>query len=102
MKALSLLNIFILVTILRGPALAATRQEAEAALASAKQAETEAGKLGNRWAPAEAMLKAAQAALDAQDWEKAVAAAAEAGALAQRAIAQSKEQDTAWRDAVIR
>lgn len=84
------------------PTHAATLQEAEAAVASAQQKEAEAGKLGNRWVPAEAMLKAAQKALDDQDFDHAFAAAAEAQALAERAIAQSKEQETAWHDAVIR
>jgi len=81
---------------------AATQQEAEAALAAARQKEAEAGKLGDRWLPAEAMLKAAQKALEDQDFDHALAAAAEAQALTERAIAQSKEQETAWHDAVIR
>lgn len=81
---------------------AATQAEAEAAFAKATQTETEAGKTGNRWLPAEAALKAAKAALDAKDWDKAATQADQAQALAARAIEQSHEQETAWQDAVIR
>ncbi len=85
-----------------GTAQAATQAEAEAAFAKATQTETDAGKTGNRWLPAEAALKAAKAALDAKDWDKAAAQADQAQALAARAIEQSHEQETAWQDAVIR
>jgi hypothetical protein len=71
-------------------------------LAKAIGAEAEAGKLGNRWVPTETALKDARAALAAQKWDDAQAAATEALALAQRSIAQSHEQATAWRDAVVR
>jgi len=81
---------------------AASHAEAEAALASAVQAEATAAQLGNRWLPAEAALKAARAALAARSWDKSMVEAAKAHALAQRAIEQSHEQETAWRDAVIR
>ncbi len=81
---------------------AASQAEAEAALDSAVQAEAAAAQLGNRWLPAEAALKAARTALAAQSWDKAVSEAAKAHALALRAIEQSHEQETAWRDAVIR
>jgi hypothetical protein len=99
MKVLLALALLILAS---SAAYAATQQDAEAALARAKQVEAEAGKLGNRWVPAEAMLKSAEKSIEDQDWDKAVAAATEAQALAERAIAQSKEQESAWRDAVIR
>ncbi len=81
---------------------AASQAEAEAALASAVQAEATAAQLGNRWLPAEAALKAARTALAAQSWDKSASEASKAHALAQRAIEQSHEQETAWRDAVIR
>ncbi len=66
------------------------------------QAEAQAGALGNRWVPAEAALKAAKAALAAQSWDIAAAEASKAHAMALRAVEQSKEQETAWRDAVVR
>jgi len=81
---------------------AASQAEAEAAFAGAMQAEARAGALGNRWVPAEAALKAAKAALAAHAWDNAAAEAARAHDLALRAVEQSNEQETAWRDAVIR
>ena len=84
-----------------GAAHAADKATAEAALATATQAENEAGTLGNRWVPAEAALKAAKVALAKGAWDEAAAQAEQAHALATRAIEQSHEQETAWRDAVI-
>ncbi|MBN8890798.1 MAG: hypothetical protein BGP12_01550 [Rhodospirillales bacterium 70-18] len=81
---------------------AADKTEAETALAAAVKAEDAAGQVGNRWVPAEAALKAAKAALAAGAWDKAVAEAAVAQAMANRAVEQSHEQETAWRDAVVR
>ncbi|ODU54508.1 MAG: hypothetical protein ABS99_09205 [Acetobacteraceae bacterium SCN 69-10] len=69
---------------------AADKTEAETALAAAVKAEDEAA------------LKAAKAALAAGAWDKAVAEAAVAQAMANRAVEQSHEQETAWRDAVVR
>lgn len=85
-----------------GAAWAADKQAAEAALAAAQRAEAEAGRYGNRWLPAEAALKAACQAIAAGTYDAAVAAAGRAHALAVRAIEQSKEQETSWRDAVVR
>jgi hypothetical protein len=72
------------------------------ALAAAKQAEAEAAKYDNRWVPAEAALKAAETAVAQQAWDTAVAEANKARAMGLRAVEQSKEQETAWHDAVIR
>jgi len=83
-------------------AYAADKAEAESAIAGAVRAEDLAGKLGNRWIPAEASLKAAKAAFVAGTWDTAVAEATRARLLAERAVEQSNEQKTAWRDAVIR
>jgi hypothetical protein len=84
------------------PAYAATQAEAEAALADARKAEAEASKYDNRWVPAEAALKAAETAIAQQAWDTAVAAANTARTMGWRAVEQSKEQETAWHDAVIR
>jgi hypothetical protein len=101
MKVLAAFIVLALSIILSSPSRAVTQQEAEAALTAARQVESEAGRRGDRWVPAEAALKAAQAAMDAKDWDKAASAAAEARALAERAIQQSKDQETVWQDAVI-
>ena len=81
---------------------ASDKSQAEAALASAHRQEEQAGKLGNRWLPAEAALKNAAKAIAAGDWDKAVAEADDAKAMAARAIEQAHEQETAWREMVIR
>lgn len=96
----SLLALLLLAS-LTVPAYAATQAEAEAALASATQAEASAAP-GNRWVPTEAALNAAKAAIAKQSWDEAVAQATTAHSLALRSIEQSKEQETAWHDAVIR
>lgn len=85
-----------------GAAQAADRASAKAALRAAVRQEDEAGKSGNRWLPAEAALRAARTALAAGQWDEAQAQADRAGELAARAVEQSREQETAWRDAVIR
>jgi hypothetical protein len=81
---------------------AATQAEAEKALADAKQAEAEAARYNNRWLPAEAALTAAEKAITVQSWDEAVAQANKARAMGLRAVEQSREQETAWHDAVIR
>ena len=83
-------------------AFAATKEQAEMALTNAIQAEDAAAAAGNRWLPAETALKAAKAALAAGSWDQAVTQASTAKAMAVRALEQSREQDAAWRDAVIR
>jgi len=86
---------------LSAPAFAATQAEAEMAVAAAVKADAQAVP-GNRWVPTVTALKAAQKALAAKDWDTAAAQAALAQALALRSVEQSKEQETAWQDAVIR
>lgn len=81
---------------------AADKAQAETAVAGAVSAEDAAARLGNRWIPAEASLKAAKAALISGNWDTAVTEATKARLLAERAVEQSNEQKTAWRDAVIR
>ncbi len=83
-------------------AFAATREQAEAALADAVKAEDAAAKAGNKWLPAETALKAAKTALAAGSWDQADAQAMAAKAMAVRAVEQARDQETAWRDAVIR
>lgn len=92
----------ILVVPLSFGAIAATKEQAEAAVADAIQAEGMAAKAGNKWLPAETALKAARAALAAASWDQAAAQAMTAKALALRAVEQAREQETAWHDAVIR
>lgn len=81
---------------------AADKTQAETAVAGAISAEDAAGRLGNRWLPAEASLKAAKAALASGNWDMAVTQATRTRLFAERAVEQSNEQKTVWRDAIIR
>ncbi|HKM65103.1 MAG TPA: hypothetical protein VJY39_21705 [Acidisphaera sp.] len=96
------LGIAVALASLAATAHAAKQEDAQAALADARQAEAQAASYGNRWLPAEAALKAAQDALAKQAWDDAIAQANRAKALAQRAVEQSRDQEARWRDAVIR
>jgi hypothetical protein len=93
---------FVSLAIFSVSAHAATQAEAEAAVADAKRAEAAAAQYNNRWVPAETALAAAEKAIAAQAWDEAVAQATKASAMGMRAVEQSKEQETAWHDAVIR
>lgn len=81
---------------------AVDKAQADGALAAAHEQEEAAGKLGNRWLPAETALKDASKAMAAGEWDKAIAEADAAKALATRAIEQAHEQETAWREMVIK
>ena len=81
---------------------ASTEDDFKAALAAAQAAEKEAGSLKNQWIPTEQALAAAQKAAAAGDFDTAVKQARQAEALAKASIAQAKEQETAWRDGVVR
>jgi membrane-bound lytic murein transglycosylase B len=83
------------------PACAASQSEAVAAVQAAVAAEAAAAP-GNRWVPAESALKAAKAAIERQAWDEAVLQAGIARTLALRSVEQSREQETAWHDAVVR
>jgi type II secretory pathway component HofQ len=78
---------------------ASTQADFDAALTAA---EKDAGALKNQWTTTEEVLAAAKKAAAAGDFDAAVAAARQAEALAKASIAQAKEQDSAWKDGVIR
>jgi hypothetical protein len=84
------------------PAFAATEADYKAAYAAAEVANGEAGKLRNQWTTTAAMLAAAKKAADAGDFDKAVAAAKEAEALAKASIFQATSEKTLWKDLEIR
>ena len=84
------------------PALAATQEEAEAALAAAQATETDALNAKAAWIPTETALTDAKKAIAAGNWDAAKKAADEALALAKLSIEQANEQTTSWRIAVFR
>ena len=80
---------------------AGTQADFDAAYAAAQSAEKGAGALKNQWTTTEQVLAAAKKAAAAGDFDSAVSQARQAEALAKASIAQAKEQETAWKAAVI-
>jgi hypothetical protein len=81
---------------------ASTEADLKSALSSAEAAEKDAGLLKNQWTVTEQALAAAKKAAASNDFDTAVKQAQQAEALAKASIAQAKEQQDAWRAAVIR
>jgi hypothetical protein len=81
---------------------ASTQADFNAALAAAQEAENDAGTLKNQWTTTKQTLTAAQKAAAAGNFDTAVSEAKHAEALAKASIAQAKEQQDAWRAAVVR
>jgi hypothetical protein len=81
---------------------AAPADDYKAALAKAEAAIKQAHALKNEWTTTGAALKAAQKAAAAGNFDEAVKQAQEAEALANGSIAQAKEQEKLWPEAVIR
>jgi hypothetical protein len=85
-----------------GSAFAASEADYKAAYAAAEAANAEAGKLRNQWIPTATALAAAKKAGDAGDFDKAIAEAREAEALAKASIFQATSEKTLWKDLEIR
>jgi hypothetical protein len=83
-------------------ALAANADDFQAPLAKAEAANKQAGAIKNQWTTTAGTLKAAQVAAAAGKFDDAVKLANDAEALANASIAQAKEQETAWTQAVVR
>jgi hypothetical protein len=84
------------------PALAATDADFKAAYAAADAANKEAFALRNQWTVTATALTEAKKAADAGDFDKAVAAAKEAEALAKASVFQANSEKQAWKAEVIR
>jgi multidrug resistance efflux pump len=85
-----------------GSAFAASEADYKAAYAAAEAANAEARKLRNQWIPTATALAAAKKAGDAGDFDKAIAEAKEAEALAKASIFQATSEKTLWKDLEIR
>src|SRR5215207_3543538 len=81
---------------------AGSEDDFKAAYAAADAANKEAGKLRNQWTTTAATLAASKKAADAGEFDKAVAAAKEAEALAKSSNDQATTEKTRWRDLEIR
>jgi hypothetical protein len=84
------------------PALAATDADFKAAYAAADAANKEAFALRNQWTVTATALTDAKKAADAGNFDKAVAAAKEAEALAKASVYQANSEKEAWKAEVIR
>lgn len=87
---------------LQGVARAASEDDFKAALAKAEAVDKQAKSLKNQWTTTEDELKKAKAAAAAGKFDDAVKLAEHAEALAQASVAQAKEQEKLWPEAVIR
>jgi dipeptidyl aminopeptidase/acylaminoacyl peptidase len=83
-------------------ALAASADDFKTAYAKAEVANNQAAMLKNQWTTTESELKAAQAAATAGNYDEAVKHAQQAEALANASVAQAREQEKTWTQAVIR
>jgi hypothetical protein len=92
---------FVLLAAVTATQAASKQADFDAALVAANAAEKQAGALKNQWTTTEQALAAAKNAAAAGDFDTAVKQAQYAEALAKASIAQAKEQDTAWKAAVI-
>jgi hypothetical protein len=81
---------------------AATEADYKAAYAAAEAASKEAAGLRNQWTTTLSTLAAAKKAGDSGDFDRAVAAAKEAEALAKASIFQATSEKEAWKAMEIR
>jgi len=81
---------------------AGSEDEFKAAYAAADAANKEAGKLRNQWTTTASTLAAAKKAADAGEFDKAIASAREAEALAKASIFQATSEKTRWKEMEIR
>jgi hypothetical protein len=84
------------------PACAASEDDFKAAYTAAETAEKQAGQMRNQWTTTEAALAAAKKSAANGDFDKAVASAKEAEALAKASIFQATSEKQRWKDMEIR
>jgi hypothetical protein len=84
------------------PAFAASEADFKAAYAAAEAANKEAGQLRNQWTTTAATLAAAKKAADSGDFDRGLAQAKEAEALAKASIFQATSEKERWKNLEIR
>lgn len=87
--------------ILSSGARAASDADYRAAYAAAEAANREAGALKNQWTTTTETLKEAQQVASSGNYDEAMRLARRAEALAKASVAQAKEEDEAWKAAVV-
>jgi hypothetical protein len=83
-------------------ALAASADDFKSAYAKAEAAQKQAVQMKTAWMPTTAALNEAKKSADAGHFDEAIALAQHAEALANASIAQAKNEQEHWQDAVIR
>ena len=98
------LGIFVAMTaaFANGAVAAGGEAEFKQAYAAADAAEKDAGRLRNQWLATEAALGEAKKAAEKGDFDRAVAAAKEAEALAKASIFQATSEKEVWKNLEIR
>jgi TRAP-type C4-dicarboxylate transport system substrate-binding protein len=99
---LTKLAVALSVAVLSTTAWAASADDYKAALTKAEAAMKQAHALRNEWTTTADEIKDAKKAADAGKFDEAVKHAQDAEALANASIAQAKEQEKLWPEAVIR
>ena len=91
-----------LVLLASGTALAAGKNDAEAAIAAAEAARKAAADLHYEWNTTAPLIEEAKAAMTAGDFDKAVTLAEKAKFQGDAAVAQARHESEAWKGAVVR
>ena len=102
MRHRTILGFAIALSLAAGSALAASVDDFNAAYAKAEAAQKQAVQMKTAWTTTVVTLANAKKAAEAGKFDEAAALAQHAEALANASMAQAKEQETLWRDAVIR
>lgn len=102
MKKLAVTGLALVFCASASAALAASADDFKAAYAKAEAAEKQALQMKTSWTTTTETLHDAKKAADAGNYDEAVKLAEQAEALANASIAQAKEQQEHWQDAVIR
>ena len=97
-----LLAVGLLLAVATTPARAASEADYKAAYAAAEASSKEAAGMRNQWTVTVSTLAAAKKAADGGDFDRAVAAAREAEALAKASIFQAASEKEAWKAMEIR
>jgi hypothetical protein len=102
MRKLIQVAVILSMTAFATAAFAASADDFSAAIAKAEAANKQAGAIKNQWTTTGQALAAAKKAAEAGKFDDAVKLAQHAEELANASIAQAKEQETAWTQAIIR
>ena len=102
MKRIVLIGMALAVGFGTSAALAASADDFKAAYAKADAAEKKATEMKTSWTTTVKVLKQAKQAADGGKFDDAVKLAQEAEALANASMAQAKDEQTRWSDAVVR